>query len=271
MQQVGLKQWTRETVWRKGHVLTPQAAAHFGLTNAVDAASTCVVLISHDCDLANDNLDVEPYVELVVGRTVEKPNGSFTWAKAPRTLHYESERQGQSVHIELVATCKQHVRKTDLAQFKPDFAHVLSGKMLAVLRSWLASRYHRAAFPDAFVERMKQTKVDEKLAKVLDARGKDISFIYFNLDKGQLVERTQGDPYRLAIVLVFAVGQDPAAAEFAAHEIAAEVEKVVRARLPEGGLIVLDACFAISEEEITVSQARLLTQWRLEHMTLRTG
>lgn len=269
MQEQGPKLWTREASWRQGHVLTQQAVAHFGLVNAADAASTCVVVISHDCDLANDNLEAEPNVELVVGRTVAAPNGNFTWAKAPRTLHYLCQRQGQTLHIELVATGKRQILKTDLVQFEPDQAYALDGSTLAVLRNWLGSRYNRAAFPDAFVDRMKQTKADVKLAKALDARGKDISFIYFDLDEGKFVERAEGDPYKLSIVLVFHPGDDPEAALAAADDAASEVDKVVRARLPEGGPIIIDACFAISEEDITVSQARVLTQWRLEYMTLR--
>lgn len=33
--------------------------------------------------------------------------------------------------------------------------------------------------------------------------------------------------------------------------------------------IALKSCLAISEDDLTVSKAKLLTQWRLEHMTLR--
>lgn len=143
----------------------------------------------------------------------------------------------------------------------------MSGKALSILRSWLASRYHRAAFPDTFVNRMNASKAAEKLAKVLQAFGAHISFVYFDLDGGQSVERAQGDPYQLSVVLVHVV-QGDAEEDADQAELAAEaVEKALQARLTGGNDIVLNSCFAISEDELPVSKARLLTQWRLEHMS----
>lgn len=270
MPEQAAKQWTRETNWRQGHVLPPAASARFGLTNATDATATCVVVVTHDCDLANDNLDAEPFVEVIVGRTVPKLEGNFTFAKAPRTLHYPVQRGGATAQVELVAIAKVQLHKSDLAQFDPDPSFHLDGPTLAVLRSWLSARYNRAAFPDAFVARMRDTKADARLAKALEAHGKSISFTYFDVDKGQCVERASGDPYTLSIVLVFNPGNDPDAASDAADEAADAVEKAVRGRLPEGGAsIVFASCFAVSEDDITVSQARVLSQWRLEYMTHR--
>jgi hypothetical protein len=97
-----------------------------------------------------------------------------------------------------------------------------------------------------------------------------VSFTYFDVDKGQCVERLEGDPYSLKVVLVFNPGDDPDAAADAAEQAAEAVEKALRGRLPEGGTAIrLDACFAISEDEISVSQSRLLNHWRLEYMTHR--
>lgn len=125
-------------------------------------------------------------------------------------------------------------------------------------------------FPDAFVNRMRATKADSKLAKSLEEYGATISFVYFDLDAGLCVERKDGDPYRLSVVLVFNPGDDPDADDEVATAAAEAVEQAVRSRLPaDGKSIVLEACFAISEDDITVSKARALTLWRLEHMTLR--
>jgi len=265
-------QWTRDTNWRQGHVLPPEAAARFALTNAADPGSTCVVVITHDCDLANDNLDAEPHVEVIVGRTVAAASGNYSWGKAPRTLHYPIERDGAAATVELVATEKTLLRKSDVAPFEPDPRFNLDGPTLAVLRSWLSARYDRAAFADAFVTRMRETKADIKLAKALEAHGKNVSFTYFDVDDGKCVERAEGDPYKLGVVLVFNPGDDPDAAADAAESAADAVETALRGRLPDaGGSIRLEACFAISEDDIPVSQARVLNHWRLEYMTHRAG
>lgn len=263
-------QWTRDTNWRQGHVLPQAAVAHFGLTNAADPDSTCALVITHDCDLANESLAAEPYVEVIVGRTVAAANGNFSWGKAPRTLHFPVQREGAPATVELVATEKVTLHKAELASFEPDPRFSLDGQTLAVLRSWLSARYNRAAFADAFVTRMKETKADVKLVKALEDHGKNVSFTYFDVDNGQCVERAEGAPYSLKVVLVFNPGDDPDAAADAAEEAAAAVEKALRGRLPEGGTSIrLDACFAISEDDISVSQARVLNHWRLEYMTHR--
>ncbi|WP_245606822.1 hypothetical protein [Simplicispira psychrophila] len=170
-----------------------------------------------------------------------------------------------------MTTSKRALLKSELASFEPDPVFSLDGPTLAVVRSWLGSRYNRAAFPDAFVNRMKQTKADTRLSKMLEPSGKDISFVYFDLDEGLCIERAEGDPYKLNIVLVFNPGANAEAAADAADEVAGKIDVAIRARLATDASIALGACFAISEDDISVSKARVLTQWRLEHMTLRAA
>src|ERR1700722_3871995 len=110
--------WSRETPWRQGHLLKMETACRLGLTDT--DPDNCAVVISHDCDLANSNLTAEPHIEVIVGKIVSKPNGSFMWGKSPRTLHLEVSREDTRTTIELVATNKRLISKTDLAADTPD-------------------------------------------------------------------------------------------------------------------------------------------------------
>ncbi|WP_315761446.1 hypothetical protein [Bradyrhizobium sp. SZCCHNS2005] len=261
-------QWSRETPWRQGHVLCAKARAALELHHT-DADATCVVVISHDCDLASDDLHAEPDVEVIIGRVVSAANGNYSWGKAPRTLHLPMQRNGATVTVELVTTSKRLVPKSTLASFEPDGAFALDANGLDVLRSWLSSRYKRAAFPDAFVRRMDKTGVSKRLAKKLEPRGALISFVYFNLDGGQVLERPDGEPYELSIVLVHPPGDDPEASAEAADDLAEDVKEDCEAKLADKKQIIVKSCIAISEDDLPVSRARTLTHWRLEHMTLR--
>lgn len=265
------RSWSHDTPWRQGMLLCSAALDHFRMRSGVDDTTTCAIVISHDCDLAQGNLQHEPMVEVVVGRVVEKANGNFTWAKSPRTLHLAMRCEGLPVTLELVATNKRLLDKQALAAFDPDIRYDLPVKDLEVLRSWLASRYRRAAFPDEFVRRLERTKVRDKLASALEPHGTLISFVYFDLDGGQSVERKAGDPYELSIVLVFHPGDDAERAADAAEALAEKLEQTVRARIDGGSDIRLNACFATSEDDLTVSQARVLRHWRLEHLTMRAS
>jgi len=228
-----------------------------------------VVVISHDCDLASDDLHAEPHVEVIIGRVVSATNGNYSWGKAPRTLHLPMQRDGAMVTVELDATSKRPVPKSTLAGFEPDGVFALDGEAIAVLRSWLSARYNRAVFPDAFVRRMRKTKVDEKLAKKLEPHGALISFVYFDLDGGQALERPDGEPYELSIVLVYPPGDDAEASADAADDLAEAVREACEARLTDKMQIIIKRCIAISEDDLPVSRARVLTHWRLEHMTLK--
>ena len=260
-------QWSRDTKWRQGHVLSTAALIALGLKNSVDELVTPAVVISHDCDLANDDLDIEPNVEIILGSLVPAPNGNFTWGKAPRTLHLPMTFNGEVVTVELVATNKIAAPKSTLGQFDPSPEFALDGKGLNVLRSWLSARYKRSAFSDAFVNRMSETKLDQKLAKALQPHGGLISFVNFDIDGGKNVERAEGDPYTLSIVLVYPPGDDPETSAETAQTVVQAVEKVCDECLSDATRISLKRCIAISEDDMTISQARVLMQWRLEHMT----
>jgi hypothetical protein len=148
--------WTRDTPWRQGHVLTAEATQALGLSHPETPDSTCVVVISHDCDLANHDLQVEPHVEIIIGRHLPEGNGNYFWAKAPRSLHVDGLRDDAPTIVELVATDKGAVPKEALAAFTPDTSFSFSGKSLSALRSWLGLRYNRTAFPDPFVNCLSQ-------------------------------------------------------------------------------------------------------------------
>ncbi len=261
--------WTRQTPWRQGHVLPAEAVSVLELGDD----SVCVVVISHDCDLASDNLEAEPNVEVIIG-SLAKGNGNYFHAKAPRTLHVQATRNGSDVVIELVATRKKVAPKSVLAAFSPDAAFSLSGRELATLRSWLSVRYNRTAFPDKFVDRLRASKVDDRLAKLVGKHGSTVSAVYFDVDEGVEVDHSDGSAYQLSIVLAHPAGDDPVARADEMDALAKEIEGVFASKHFDAASqkwngVKLNRCIAISEDDLTVGQAKLLSQWRLEYMTLR--
>jgi hypothetical protein len=267
--------WTRDTPWRQGHVLTTEAIEALGLSHPETPDSTCVVVISHDCDLANHDLQVEPNVEIIIGRHLPEGNGNYFWAKTPRTLHVDVLRDDAPAIVELVATAKGTVPKEALAAYAPDTAFSFSGKSLSVLRSWLGVRYNRTAFPDPFVNRLSQFKVDKRLAKIIEPVGNLLSAVYFDVDDGKEIDHSDSSPYELKIVLTYPPGDDPEQVALDVEKLEIEIvdlfeKKHLDQATGKWNGIALKACMSISEDDLRVSRARLLTQWRLEYMTLKT-
>jgi len=266
--------WTRDTPWRQGHLLTAEAIEALGLSHPETPDSTCVVVISHDCDLANDALQIEPDVEVIVGRHLPQGDGNYFWARAPRTLHVDVLRANTPAVVELVATAKALIPKEALAAFAPDTAFSFPGKSLSALRSWLGVRYNRAAFPDPFVDRLSQFKVDKRLQKLIEPVGNLLSAVYFDVDGSQEVDHSDGSPYDLKIVLAYPPGDDPEHTADEVEKLEAAIEDLFSKKHFDQATgkwngIALKGCMSISEDDLTVSKARLLTQWRLEYMTLK--
>lgn len=266
--------WTRNTPWRQGHVLTAEAIQALRLSHPETPDSTCVVVINHDCDLANDALQIERDVEVIVGRHLPKGDGNYFWAKAPRTLHVDVLQNDIAAVVELVATAKRLIPKQALAAFSPDAAYSFPGKSLSALRSWLGVRYNRAAFSDPFVDRLSQSKVDKRLAKIIEPVGNLLSAVYFDVDGGKEIDHSDGSPYELKIVLAYPPGDDPEQAADEVEKLEIKIadffeKKHFDQATGKWNGIALKACMSISEDDLRVSRARLLTQWRLEYMTLK--
>jgi hypothetical protein len=261
-------QWPRETLWRQGAFLRKEDATRLRLVHGQSPKETRVVVVSHDCDVANDNLAVEPDVEVIVGRVVSTANGSYTHAKAPRTLHWEISSNAFVATIEMVATAKRCIQKIELANCTPDSAIVINPSQLHTLRYWLGIRYARAAFADTFERRMKDTKLAQKVARLMDRAGHGLSGIYFNVDDGEVMDRPDGEPYELGIVLTYPAGKEPEIAMDAAEATAEEIDRLITTTCfneanETWSHIRLQACIAIAEDEITVAKAKQMTLWRL--------
>lgn len=263
--------WSRKIGWRQGHVLPAEAVRKLGLSQETN---TIVVVVSHDCDLANDDLSIEPYVEVIVGKQVTKVDQSLARTKNPRILHLEMTCDGEAVCMELRATKKQSIAKRDLAAWQADTRYQLYATGLDILRRWLAVRYRRAAFPDEFDMRLKAKGLDDKIRNIVKNVESVVSAVFFNLDPMNELSSQDGTPYKLTVILLYAAGDDPDAsfsrADEAANRIAEafknEYFNMNKKRWDE---IELKDALAICEEEITVAVARQLQQWRLEDISLK--
>lgn len=272
----GASLWTRATPWRQGHVLSEDAVKSLGLIHSSGFNSTCVVVIGHDCDLVNDDLGSEPHVEVIVGCIPTNLDGNYSWAKSPRTLHFEMTRDGKPVTVELVATSKCLVAKEELANlnFTPDSRWSCSGKSLSILRSWLAVRYNRFAFPDRFVKHFADSKAYKGLEKLIKPTHKNLSGVFFDIDNGNEYDHSDGSAYKLKIVLVYPPGDEPLEAADEMDKLVDKVEDLFTTHhydqtTNKWNGIQLVSCMSISEDEITIAQARLMNEWRYEHMSLK--
>lgn len=122
--------WDREASWRQGSVVSAEAARALGVIED-NNSHPVVVVISHDCDVLQPP-EVEPHVEVICGRRLERIDGSFEFGKNPRKLHLPFRTSAGDIAVELEATKRFWLPKVThgepgLAQFEPVPTGVLAG------------------------------------------------------------------------------------------------------------------------------------------------
>lgn len=260
------------TDWRQGHVLHPEVAASLGLLWTESPEETVVVMVTHDCDISAAP-EREPDVELIVGRRIGAP-GADTNAKTARRLHIVFHGLDGDVAVELLAANKTRLPKHAVLGTAARADLALSPESLATLQHWLAARYRRAAFADQFEERLKAKpgQLDRKIAKTLAAASIHVLAIFFDVDEGVEVVRTEpDDPYQLRITLLYDSTKDEPAAFAAAEKAANAIADAFEHAFFDGAKwtqIQLLSCDAVSDSVMTVAESRLLKRWRLDHMSL---
>ncbi|MGB7412718.1 MAG: hypothetical protein WA902_00780 [Thermosynechococcaceae cyanobacterium] len=256
--------WSRNTSWRQGSVLVRRDFQQAGLLEKPDGH--LAIAISHDCDIANDNLNAEPAVEFIFARILDEQNGNYAHGKNPRTLHLQYRCEGKAIFFELIVSNKVMVTKINLEAVQPDQTYDLIGSR-HVLQSWLAARYRRHALPNSLVDRLRA------VFSFIEKEGKKNSsgILSFQLDYEPKDELPREEAYELWISMVYVI--DKAEYESKAREIAqrlkAEFPKLLE-KTKNYGTIDLRWCEAVSEVEFTLRDLRETVEYHLEHLSYRT-
>lgn len=152
-----------------------------------------VIVISQSCDVVHGSFEVEPLVEVLIGRTIpeDQVDGNFTWGKNPRTIDFEAEVCGKTRWYRCRISEKSTLGRRVLTRSFPSEA--LPQPTCGVLARWVAKRYTRAALPDAFNERVR--RMDERIKRLMVRDGKLITHVYLSLDTEE--ELPPNRPYRV--------------------------------------------------------------------------
>jgi hypothetical protein len=179
-----------------------------------------------------------------------------------------------------MATAKQPIEKQKLFEFSHRDDIELDGRGIGILQRWLAARYYRAAFPEAFEDRLRAAVIPgkraflKKIELILSDGGEHIRGLLFDLDEGKDIERQAAeDVYQLGINVLYDSTKDEPTAAVVAEAAAHALEELFRTAFysEQAGWqnICLQYCDPISDNGITVAQREMLKQWRLEHMSLQ--
>jgi hypothetical protein len=265
----------RDTDWRQGDLLAPDAAAKLTALNGAVREGCRVVVITHDCDLPNDR---ETSVEVIVTDVVAAANPQFSYAKHPRRLHLGYEiAGGQSIVVELRHAERCIVSKAEFAKHATKDGNAsLPVDAKRALKQWLAARYGRPAFPNAFEDRLrksvgKKNTVEQQIGKILEPEAKHLVGLFFDLGEQRSVEVPAGEPYALSISVVYDATEGGTQARQSAEKVASQLRALFEQAYgkPDAATeIALDDCVAIADTSITLANLRRVDQWRLDYISL---
>lgn len=158
-----IREKMKEKGWRQGDILP----FHENIAqNIIDQKPTMehsekvmFCLASHDCDIVNDR-EKEPFIELLQGNKIEKRSPENMNIRNPRIL----DIQVQDLLLRFCIHDRFRVPKDIFLTITRDENNQPDETTRNIIRRWLANRYVRSAFPDAFNRRL-ESKQFEKLLK----------------------------------------------------------------------------------------------------------
>lgn len=250
--------WDRRSKYRQGAVLTEAVAAQ---TLTGIGADQRAVVISHDCDIACDDMDKEPHIEVILAAVVTDENHAFLQTKNPRQLHLAFIHQGNKCVLDLFATEKRYIAKERLIGTDPDSGFLLTDDNRQILQRWLAVRYRRHAFPDELNRRV--GSILKKAERSLKKNSDGIIAIYIDYQPRN-EELSVNEPYELWVDVVadsHAVdGMEQAKA------LAAKLEESLAKTIGVDLRKIEDK----SDNEFTLYDSRRTFEFRLEHLSFRS-
>jgi hypothetical protein len=212
-------------------------------------------VVSQDCDVVAPE-DVEPLVEIVFADLVGAPDAQLVHGRNPRRLVLPLS--GGAGFIEVDIRRRMWISKGGLAQHDPDAVRTLDPRDVRLLARWVSRRYVRAAFPDAFIERLRpaQKKLDS-LCKSEGSRHVTAILVMLNEPAAELAT---SEAYR--VVLWFAARS--ATLEVAATELQRFCEEF-RAALAGCSGIIVDDAEVRSHDDITLDDLEQMKRFDYDY------
>lgn len=175
--------------WRQGSIIkTSDIQTVLNGTGIEYEAGMVLIVASQSCDIANNNLELDPYVEITLCREIVAKKGNFEFSKNPRCLHTNiTQRTGDrdvfvEISLELKAFERFAIDKSILATIQPDVDRIFEKRPLSDYIYWLCSRYSRPALPTTFNTLIDKADPNGKLREAAKKANEQLSGIYVEIN-----------------------------------------------------------------------------------------
>jgi hypothetical protein len=162
-----------------------------------------MVLISQTCDVVAPTLLQEPYIEILWCRAIDKPRSQFRDLRSTRQLDFRPNRQTHPTTVLNVRASQDRylIPRALLACNSPRPDRRLSDISVRRLQAWIAIRYTRPAWPDAFVERITAVSKNQLLKALETVEHDDIAEVRVALSPND-TELNDAGSYMVAVFFI---------------------------------------------------------------------
>ncbi|MCC5835437.1 MAG: hypothetical protein JJU20_11945 [Opitutales bacterium] len=246
----------RANQWKQGCVLLPEKLPSEILNSLQFEEGQLFYVLTHDCDLVQADFTKEPYVELLKIKPMSTVDGNLIHGKNSRQLDFKI---GES---SFRASCHDRYRidRRLLAGLKPSEIHPNDERLCDLITDWIAKRYIRPAFPDAFNIRL--GRESRTIKQFLKKFGHVYERVYMVCDP-QLEELNDDADYKLTVWLVFREEDEELVDVVKAQKLVVEFEQILNGCR---GIDVCE-CLAVGESEVTLAHLRTLSLWDFDYLT----
>lgn len=210
-------------------------------------------VLSQDCDLVHRSLSVEPTFEVLGFERVldEAIDNSLLHAKNPRQLIVRCT-EGNAFRFDVRKRCL--VNRDLLTSCRVDESVTFEAAVVQKIARWVAKRYTRAAFPDAFNERLRPA--GPAIKKALKRHGQYASSLYIRLEPQ--AECSEEEPYTMLLVILSPEG---VMADEVVEEELAKLQSTLESALSKCDGIELEDSSLLGEDEFSLHDLRLYARW----------
>ena len=254
--------------WRQGAIVKP--ADNAGILKSISHKyddELILIIASQSCDIANNDIESDPYIEVSIARCVNKLNGNLTNNKNPRTLHAhlqvctEDAAIVRKQLIEIKAFEKLCVPKEYFGNLAPDESTLLDDIDLGGYVAWLAARYSRPALPTEFNDRISVSDPNDKLRKKAKGNNEQLSGIYVEIIPDAEIPKEQNYKVNLLGLVSSGFEGDLAKVEAALEEYA-EVMRQAK----------MDVTVALRKEsEVSIALIKRFKRFYYDDLSFKAG
>ena len=238
--------------WRQGSILPGELAARLAAQRFADwGDDDRALVLSQDCDVVHGSYDVEPFIELIRAKVVTVADAVVRHGRNPRRLQLEV---AGGVLLNVSVHDRWTAGRSELESAPPPPDLRVDGDSLHILTDWIAKRYTRPAFPDAFNER--RADATKKIEKALKKDGTQITGLFLLISPNE--ECAPDEDYQVALRVTAAKAT---LAEKSVELQLARTTKVIADALNAcDGIEVVDHAL-ISEAAFTLDDLQYFQRW----------